>query len=109
MRNTTPHTFDERLWALKSMQKHYNQVGLTSVIDRSEGAEGFRAYEFLHQRRELTVRTYVTWVVNLQGSPQQVRERIEAIPLLTGSFGWNIASKRGRRSITTPLHAQTSR
>src|SRR5205807_10506358 len=72
------------LWALKSMQTHYNQAGLTSVIDRSEGAEGFRAYEFLHQRGELTVRTYVTWVVNLQGSPPQVRERIEAIPLLSG-------------------------
>ncbi|PYU64529.1 MAG: hypothetical protein DMG49_26435, partial [Acidobacteria bacterium] len=84
VRSTTPHTFDDLLWALKSMQTHYNQAGLTSVIDRSEGAEGFRAYEFLHQRGELTVRTYVTWVVNLQGSPPQVRERIEAIPLLSG-------------------------
>jgi predicted amidohydrolase YtcJ len=84
LRRPAPHTFDDTLRALKLMQAHYNQVGLTSVIDRSQDAEGFRAYEELHERGELTVRSYVTWVVSLQGTPQEVRERIEAIPLVTG-------------------------
>jgi predicted amidohydrolase YtcJ len=84
LRQPPPHTINDTLWALKNMQAHYNQAGLTSVIDRFQQAEGFRAYEELEKRGELTVRTYVTWVVSLQGTPQQVRERIEAIPLTTG-------------------------
>ena len=66
------------------MQTYYNRAGLTSVVDRSENAEGFRAYGELHRRGELTVRTYLTWVVSLEGTPEQVRERIKAIPLVTG-------------------------
>jgi hypothetical protein len=54
------------------------------VIDRSQDAEGSRAYKELRLPGELTVRRYVTWVVSLQGAPQKVRERIEAIPLATG-------------------------
>lgn len=79
-----PHGFDEKLRALAAMQRRYNQAGLTSVIDRSEDAEGFRVYQTLRRRGELAVRTSVTWVVSLSGSPAQVRERISAIPLVTG-------------------------
>jgi len=57
VRRDAPHTFDDTLRALKSMQAHYDQVGLTSVIDRSRDAEGFRVYEELHKRGKLTVRT----------------------------------------------------
>lgn len=84
LRRPPPHTFEDALWALKTMQAHYNEAGLTSVIDRSEDAEGLRAYEELEKRGALTVRSYVTWVVSLEGTPRQVRERIEAIPLVTG-------------------------
>ena len=84
LRRPPPHTFADTLWALKSMQAHYNQAGLTSVIDRLQDAEGFRAYQELQRRGELTVRSYVTWVVSLQGNLQQVRDRIEAIPFVTG-------------------------
>ena len=84
LRRPPPHTFADMLRALKSMQAHYNQAGLTSVIDRLEDAEGFRAYQELERRGELTVRSYVTWAVSLEGTPQQVRERIEAIPFVTG-------------------------
>lgn len=71
-------------------QRPYDNAGplqpgrLTSVIDSSQDAEGFRAYEEMRLPGELTVRRYVTWVVSLQGAPQKVRERIEAIPLATG-------------------------
>lgn len=79
-----PCEFEDRIGALQAIQTYYNQAGLTSVIDRSEDAEGFRAYQALWRRGGLTVRTYVTWVVSLQGSTGQVRERIEAIPMVTG-------------------------
>lgn len=79
-----PASFEDMLGALKGMQARYNRAGLTSVIDRSQGAEGFRAYQTLARRGELTVRTYITWVVSLEGNPKQVRERIKAVPLLTG-------------------------
>jgi hypothetical protein len=42
------------------MQKAYSAVGLTSTIDRSEGPDGFRVYQELRQRNELTVRSTVT-------------------------------------------------
>ena len=32
-------------WALAAMQKAFNKAGLTSVIDRGQGPEGFRAYQ----------------------------------------------------------------
>jgi predicted amidohydrolase YtcJ len=82
--NGAAFSFEETLGALKRMQAAYNRAGLTSVIDRSQGAEGFRAYQTLGRRGELTARTYITWITSLEGTPRQVRERIEAVPLLTG-------------------------
>ncbi len=79
-----PHDFKDIVEALKSMQEHYNQAGLTGVIDRMEGAEGFRAYQVLERRGELTVRAYLTWVVSLEGTPREIRQRVAAIPLTTG-------------------------
>ncbi|MFN7933402.1 MAG: amidohydrolase [Bryobacteraceae bacterium] len=76
----------DRLWALKAMQKKYNEVGFTSVIDRAQGPEGFRAYQQLAQRKEMTVRTTVTYLLNAQGKPEDVRREIERIPFVTG-FG----------------------
>jgi predicted amidohydrolase YtcJ len=66
------------------MQKAYNEVGLTSTIDRSEGPEGFRVYQELRQRHELTVRSYVTYLMSGQGTPADVRHEIELIPFVTG-------------------------
>lgn len=84
LNDANPVSFEDTVDALKTMQRQYNRAGLTSVVDRGQGAEGFRAYQTLARRGELTVRTYVTWVSSLDGTPKQVRERIEAIPLLTG-------------------------
>jgi len=77
-------TFDDIVWALRTMQRRYNQAGLTSVIDRSQNAEGFRAYHELQHRGEMTVRSYVTYHIGAQGTPQQVRQEIERIPFVTG-------------------------
>ena len=77
---------EDALWALRSMQKAYNAVGMTSTIDRGEGPDGFRAYQELRAKGELTVRSYVTYMIGAQGTPEQVRREIEQIPFVTG-FG----------------------
>jgi predicted amidohydrolase YtcJ len=84
LRQSKPATHDDMLRALKAMQKAYNAVGLTSTIDRSEGPEGFRVYQELRRRDELTVRSYVTYLIGGQGTPAQVRQEIERIPFVTG-------------------------
>jgi predicted amidohydrolase YtcJ len=70
--------------ALKRMQRAYNRVGITSTIDRGQGPEGFRAYQELRRRGEMTVRSYVTYRISGQGAPQKIREEIESIPFVTG-------------------------
>ncbi|MHB1935057.1 MAG: amidohydrolase [Acidobacteriaceae bacterium] len=84
VRESRPVTPTERLWALKSMLQHYNTVGITSIDDRLEGPAGFRAYQTLHDAGELTVRSYVTYIIKAQGTPADVRKEIEQIPFVTG-------------------------
>lgn len=84
LRREAPATHADRLWALRSMHRSYNRVGITSTIDRGEGPEGFRAYQELRRGGELTVRSYVTYLIGARGTPPQVREEVERIPLLTG-------------------------
>ncbi len=84
VRESRPVTPKERLWALKSMLQHYNAVGFTGIDDRLEGPEGFRAYQTLHDAGELTVRSYVTYIIQAQGTPADVRKEIEEIPFVTG-------------------------
>jgi predicted amidohydrolase YtcJ len=84
LRTSKPVTHDDMVWALKAMQKSYNAVGITSTIDRAEGPEGFRVYQELRAKNELTVRSYVTYLITGQGTPAQVRKEIETIPFVTG-------------------------
>jgi predicted amidohydrolase YtcJ len=83
-RGSRSYTPKDRLWGLETMLHRYNEVGITSIIDRMEGPEGFRAYQKLHDEGKLTVRSYVTYFINGQGTPAQVRESIERIPFYTG-------------------------
>jgi len=85
-RRSKPPTPDDLTWALRAMFKRYNEVGITSIIDRGQGPEGFRAYQTLHQRNELTLRTNVTYLLSGQGTPESLRDNIERIPFVTG-FG----------------------
>jgi predicted amidohydrolase YtcJ len=86
LRRSKPPTHDDRVWALKAMQKKYNEAGLTSTIDRGEGPEGFRVYQELRRENQLTVRTTVTYLLSGQGTPDALRQDIERIPFVTG-FG----------------------
>jgi len=84
LRRAKPVTQDDMIWALKAMQKKYNEAGLTSTIDRSQGPEGFRVYQSLRRQNQLTVRSTVTYLISGQGTPDQVRQDIERIPFVTG-------------------------
>jgi predicted amidohydrolase YtcJ len=84
VRESRPVTPEERLWALKSMLHHYSAVGFTSIIDRLEGPEGFRAYQSLHDAGSLQVRSNVTYIIKAQGTPADVQREIEQIPFVTG-------------------------
>jgi len=84
LRREEAATHADRLWALRGMHRSYNQVGITSTIDRGQGPEGFRAYQELRRSGELTVRSYVTYLIGARGTPPQVREEVARIPLLTG-------------------------
>ncbi|HET7099745.1 MAG TPA: amidohydrolase family protein, partial [Terriglobia bacterium] len=84
LRATPPATLQDRLWALRTMLHHYNKVGITSIIDRAEGPAGFRAYQALHRQSKLTARCYVTYIIDAQGTPAQVRDSILRIPFVTG-------------------------
>ncbi len=84
LRRQRPMTHEDMVWALKTMQQKYSEVGLTSTIDRSEGPEGLRVYQELRNRGELTVRTSVTYVISGQGTADGLRQEIERLPLVTG-------------------------
>jgi len=86
LRATRPYTDEDRVWALRKMLQTYNSVGITSIIDRGEGPEGFRTWQKLHDAGELTVRGYVTYLIKAGGTPDDVRQEIEHIPFVTG-FG----------------------
>ncbi|MGH9719225.1 MAG: amidohydrolase [Bryobacteraceae bacterium] len=84
LRRSKPTTHEDRIWALKAMQKRYNEAGITSTIDRGQGPEGFRVYQELRAKGELTVRSFVTYTMSILGAPADVRRQIEQIPFVTG-------------------------
>lgn len=84
LRASPPVTRQDRLWALRTMLHHYNEVGITSIIDRAEGPPGFRAYQVLHRQGKLTARCYVTYIIDAQGTQAEVRQSILQIPFVTG-------------------------
>jgi predicted amidohydrolase YtcJ len=77
---------DDQLWALRNIQKHYNSAGITSIVDRGQGASGVRLYQELQKLGELTIRATITYGISSQGTPAEVRQRITDIPFVTG-FG----------------------
>lgn len=81
-----PSTFDDRLEALRKMQRHYNQVGLTSVIDRSLNPSTVAVYQKLWGDDDMTVRTYMTRTVNAERPWPEIEAELEALAPVTG-FG----------------------
>jgi predicted amidohydrolase YtcJ len=83
-RRSRPRTHADLVWAIKAMQKAYNRVGITSTIDRAQGPDGLRAYQEVHEKGEMTVRTTVTYRISAKGTPQQVADEVRRIPFVTG-------------------------
>ncbi len=79
------HSHVQRVEALRRMQRAYNSVGITSVIDRSQGVEGLRAYREIREDGTMRVRTYVTRTVNAERPLDEVLEAIEALGPATGA------------------------
>lgn len=84
VRSNRPTTHEDMLWAIKSMQKAYNRVGITSTCDRLQRPEGFRAYQEVRAAGEMTVRTNVTYYITASGTPEDVEAEIRNIPFVTG-------------------------
>jgi predicted amidohydrolase YtcJ len=84
MRASRAPTHADRVWAIKAMQKAYNAAGITSTFDRSQGPEGFRAYQDVRRKGEMTVRTNVTYYITASGTPKDVEAHIRSIPFVTG-------------------------
>ncbi|MGH9674168.1 MAG: amidohydrolase [Bryobacteraceae bacterium] len=84
LRATRSTTRQDSMDGLRKMQRAYNRTGITSTIDRSQSVEGFRMYQELKARGELTVRTCVTIRITPAASVEKVREQIRAIPFKTG-------------------------
>jgi predicted amidohydrolase YtcJ len=83
-RASRAQTHADRLWAIKAMHKAYNRAGITSVADRAQGMDGWRAYEEVRKNGEMTVRTNVTYYIGAGGSPEEVENEIRRIPFKTG-------------------------
>ncbi|UCF37422.1 MAG: amidohydrolase [Acidobacteriota bacterium] len=79
-------TEEDRLWALREMQKAYHKVGITGMVDGAQDAEGLRLYQKLRREGWLTVRTTVTVRVNSEAPIEDVKEEILSIGALSG-FG----------------------
>ncbi len=82
---TREYSHAERVAALRRMQREYNSVGITSVIDRSQNADGLRAYREIRDDGTMRVRTYVTRRVNAERPLDEVLAAIEALGPATGA------------------------
>ncbi len=83
-RQSRTRSHADLVWAIRTMQKAYNSVGITSAFDRLQGPEGFRAYQDVHRSGGLTVRTNVTYYITASGTPTEVEAEIRRIPFVTG-------------------------
>jgi predicted amidohydrolase YtcJ len=83
-RQSKPITHGDRVWAIKAMHKAYNAAGITSTFDRAQGPEGFRAYQEVHNKGEMTVRTNVTYYMPASGTPKDVEAEVRRIPFVSG-------------------------
>lgn len=71
--------FEEQVAALRKLLTAYNEVGITSVVDRSVSQGSIKLYETLLQRGELTCRVFLTYYVNAQGAWSGIEEGVRFV------------------------------
>jgi hypothetical protein len=69
---------------LEQVHRRYNQVGITSVIERGAGLSGYRAYRRLHAEGRLRVRANVTLRVASDGTVAGTEAFVQSLPLRFG-------------------------
>ena len=75
----------ERLLSvLEDVHRRYNEVGITSVIERGANLAGYRAYEQLHAAGRQRVRATVTLLVDSDGSVEATEAFIRSLPFRFG-------------------------
>ena len=83
-RQSRARNHSDMVWAIHEMHKAYNRAGITSVFDRLQNADGFRAYQEVHRKGEMRVRTNLTYYLTAAGTPADVEAEIRRIPVVTG-------------------------
>ncbi len=83
-RQSKPVSDQAFLTALKAVHRSYNRIGITSVIERSSNAEGYRTYEKLKAAGELTVRATVTIGFGSHSSFEEAEQFIRGLPFRFG-------------------------
>lgn len=69
---------------LERVHRVYNQVGITSVIERGAALDGYRAYRALYDRARLHVRAAVTLRVSSDGTAADTERFIRSLPVRFG-------------------------
>ena len=70
--------------ALEDVHRHYNEVGITSVIERAADLAGYRAYAQLQAQGRQRVRATVTLRVDSDGTVEGTEAFIRSLPLRFG-------------------------
>lgn len=72
------------LESLEEVHRRYNQVGITSVIERGANVAGLRAYQRLREQGRLKVRSTVTLRVASDGSVEGTERFVRSLPVRFG-------------------------
>jgi predicted amidohydrolase YtcJ len=83
-RYQSPGRPERLLAALEDVHQRYNQVGITSVIERGADLDGYRAYERLHAQGRQRVRATVTLRVASDGTAKGTEAFIRSLPFPFG-------------------------
>lgn len=71
-----PVTEAQYLDSLAALMKRYNEVGITSITERSSNADGFRDYQRLHAQGRLPLRARITIRIGTGDNSEAAFERI---------------------------------
>lgn len=69
---------------LERVHRKYNEIGITSVIERGANIEGYRAYRELRDRSRLHVRATITLRVASDGTVDDTERFIRSLPVKFG-------------------------
>jgi predicted amidohydrolase YtcJ len=74
----------EYLQSLAKLMGRYNEVGITSISERSTGPDGYRNYQQLKSEGRLPMRVNVTIRINPDGTVEDAERVMKALPFKYG-------------------------